>query len=93
MFNRNHIFMIGALLLFLGIQFRMVETVVLNEHATHFIATRMGSESDATLVKMVNFGEPQAKKEITPPNWVGWLLLSAGVVMVLHSLAMPKPSA
>lgn len=25
-----------------------------------------------------------------PPEWLGWMLLSLGGVLVLHSLAMPK---
>ncbi|MDA7977159.1 MAG: hypothetical protein MPJ50_00140 [Pirellulales bacterium] len=93
MFNRNHIFMIGALLLFLGIQFRMVESVVLNEKTTQFLAQKFGDPAQKTAVSMPTFfgGSSQAQKVIEPPNWVGWIMLSAGVVLVLHSLAMPKP--
>jgi hypothetical protein len=94
MFNRNHIFMIGAVLLFLGIQFRVVESVVLNEHATTFLAKSMGSQAEASAVSLPTpFGGPAPQKEIKPPSWIGWLMLSAGVVLVLHSLAMPKPGA
>ncbi len=95
MFNRNHIFMIGAILLFLGIQFRMVETVVLNEETTQFLAKRFGNEAERSVISMPELlgGTSQAQKQITPPGWVGWLMLSAGVVLVLHSLAMPKPGS
>jgi hypothetical protein len=27
---------------------------------------------------------------IHPPEWIGWMLISLGSVLVLHSLAMPK---
>lgn len=30
-------------------------------------------------------------KTFQPPEWIGWALLSIGAVLVLHSLAMPKP--
>lgn len=97
MFNRHHIFMIGAVLLFLGIQFRMVETVVLNEQTTKFLAARFGNEAEKTFSTMPVIrlgGEPtQPQKQITPPVWVGYLMLSAGVVLVLHALAMPKQAA
>lgn len=94
MFNRNHIFMIGAVLLFLGIQFRMVETVVLNEEATQFLAQRFGNQAEQSALTIPPIiPGAGAKKEVTPPNWVGWLMLSAGVVLVLHSMAMPKPGA
>ena len=31
------------------------------------------------------------RKVVQPPQWLGYALLSVGSVLVLHSLAMPKP--
>jgi hypothetical protein len=35
---------------------------------------------------------PVPRKTVRPPQWLGWLMLSAGGVLVMHSLAMPKPA-
>ena len=39
--NRNQYFMIGLVILLLGLQIRMVETYVLNERCSKFIAERL----------------------------------------------------
>ena len=39
--NRNQYFMAGLVIFLLGMQLRMVDTYVLNERATQFIAQRM----------------------------------------------------
>lgn len=31
-----------------------------------------------------------AKREIDPPDWLGWSLISAGAVTMLYSIALPK---
>ena len=42
-FNRNQFFMVGVFVLFLGIQFRLVDSATLNEKTTRFLAARTGS--------------------------------------------------
>jgi hypothetical protein len=32
-------------------------------------------------------------REIKPPKWIGYSLLSVGGVLVLHALSMKKPGA
>ena len=40
------------------------------------------------------FQQAQAKnKEFVPPEWAAWSLLSAGSVVILYALALPKPQA
>jgi len=93
--NRFHYFFIGLVVLFIGIELRMVDSFVLNERTTNMIADKTGSspigESNPLRVFMPASG-PLPRKTVQPPQWLGWALLSVGGVLVLHSLAMPKPA-
>lgn len=95
-FNRNQYFMAGLVIFMLGIQFRMVDAVVLNERATQFIARRMqdlkqGEIASVNDVPMLYAASgPVAKHRLDPPNWIGWSLVSIGSVLILHSLALKK---
>lgn len=91
--NRTHYMMIGLVLLALGVQFRRVESFVLTEKATHAIAKRLKKTETVatTFVPSLATSPPMAKRTVKPPKWLGYVLLSAGGVMVLHSLAMPRP--
>ena len=90
-FNRPQMFMAGLVVLLLGFQFRIVDSVVLNEKTTQFLAQKMESDSFASSAPMFFAAHmPMAKKVITPPRWLGWSLVSIGGVIVLHSLAMRK---
>ena len=91
--TRNQCYMAGLVLLFLGIQFRSVESVELKEQFAKFIAER----TDHPLINVSAQNPALAPVEsaainrhIQPPEWVGWAFLSLGIVLVLHSLAMPK---
>jgi hypothetical protein len=97
--NRNHFFLAGLVLLYVGLQFRFVETFVLNDKSSKFLAQRLGSpETSATLnitqaaqrLFPASMASP-SPRSVTPPEWVGWALLSIGSVLVLHALAMQKP--
>ena len=92
--NRNHYFLIGLVLLFLGIQFRMVESVTLNAKTSEFIARRMRSSGGTvtdSVPSLLSSPPPASRRTITPPRWLGWCLVSIGSVLVLHSLVMPRP--
>jgi hypothetical protein len=91
--SRNQYFMAGLVLLFLGIQFRAIESVELKEQFAKLMAER----SDHPLISVSAQSpvlEPLTSAPINrvvrPPDWIGWLLLSLGSVLILHSLAMPK---
>jgi len=96
-FNRNQFFMAGMVVLLLGIQMRLVETFVLNERATQFLAQRiqqfkskqLASASDVPTLMAAQ--SPIHKHRLTPPPWIGWAFISVGSVLVLHSLALKKP--
>ena len=96
--NRNHFFMIGMILLFLGLQFRWVESYELSEECTRFLAKRVFKkrpveqpETASALFQTSDAPPTVVRRRLTPPNWLGWALLSAAAVLILHSFAMPKP--
>jgi hypothetical protein len=95
--NRNQYFLAGLVILLLGIQFRMVDTFILNERATQFLAQRLQQvqpqplASASDLPTLVAAQAPIAKHRLRPPRWLGWSLMSVGSVLVLYSLALKKP--
>ena len=91
--NRHQMYMAGLIVLMIGLQLRSIESIVLNEHATQFLAEKMESMDMASSAPtMFAARVPIVKKVVTPPRWLGWSFLSIGGVMVLHSLAMRKGS-
>ena len=92
--NRNQYFMAGLLVLFLGIQFRMIDSYVLTEKATHFLAQQQGTKTQATTTQLSQLfpaAGPPIRKVVRPPEWIGWALISVGAVLILHSLSMKGP--
>jgi len=96
-FNRNQILMAGLVVLLLGIQMRMVEAFVLNEHATQFLARRMQQmkghqvASASELPTLLAAQAPLGNHRLAPPPWLGFSLVSIGSVLILYSLALKKP--
>lgn len=93
-FNRNHFFMLGLLILFIGIQLRAVDSVVLNEKSTEFITKKLGTKKQAAtaqIIQTASFGKVSPRKVIEPPRWIGWALISAGAVFILHAMALQRP--
>jgi hypothetical protein len=92
--NRFHYFFLGLVILFLGVEFRLVDSFVLNERATNMIADQTGNSPvgpNNPLRAFMPSAGPLPRKTMQAPPWLGWCLLSFGGVLVLHSLAMPKP--
>lgn len=88
--NRSQVFMTALVLFLLGVQFRLVDSIVLNEAATKFVAERFESGELATTAPNWFAQAMPGKKTLTPPKWIGWSLVSIGGVLVLHSIAMRK---
>lgn len=91
-FNRNRYFLIGILLILLGIQFRLVHSVVLNETSTKALSkitkdTQLASQDFATNLYMNT--APSPKTTIQTPRWLGYILLTAGGIMFLHAMVLP----
>ncbi len=90
--DRNRYFMFGIILFLLGLQFRIVDSFVLNESSTRvlhrFVKKANIADSNAATNVYMRVGTP--KKNLRPPNWLGFVLLSVGGVMSLHALVLPK---
>ena len=92
--NRNQFFMLGVLVLLLGIQFRVVDRYVLNDKATRVLANRMAGEDSAQAAALRAAdatNSPIPRHVVEPPDWSGWCMMSIGSVLILHSLALRKP--
>ncbi len=91
----TRIFLMGVVILFLGIQLRVVDTFVLNERATKVINSRIKqpaaesgmytaqSRFDPYLSYAGSPGLESAKRAITPPRWLGWSFCSIGAVLIV----------
>ena len=88
---RNRYFLLGILLILLGIQFRMVDSFVLNERATRALArvTKSGPVADNASSFMM-FVYPKPMKRIEPPRWLGLAMIAMGSVVGLHALSIPR---
>lgn len=95
----NRFIVVGIILLALGVQFRLVDSIVLNQQASQFVETRIQRARMRTNPygrynsydpMMMNMGTV-AKKSIQPPRWAGWALISGGVVMLLHGVSTRRP--
>ena len=92
--NRHHYFLVGLIVLYLGLQFRMIDAFVLNEDATKFITTQFGSATEQASADMLDalVGQEAApRKTVRPPEWLGWAMISVGSVLILHALSMRRP--
>jgi len=92
--SRNQYFLAGLVLLFLGLQFRLVESFVLTPECTQILAERTGNRLaavGAATPALTPSDKPRAKKTVRPPDWLGWCLASVGAVLIMHSWAMRKP--
>ncbi len=91
--NRNQWFLLGLVLLLVGIQFRMVDSFVLTPEMTKFVADQTGHPIAAAGQSFGNMMgvEAVAPKTVRPPEWIGWSFLSFGAVLILHALSMRKP--
>ena len=91
--TRAKIFIIGMLLLLAGIQFRLVDTYVLNKDATQFIQSRVKRVDASTAVAARNWLPVAAHPPLqtwSPPRQLGWAMISVGGVLVLYTLAIRR---
>ena len=88
--TRNQWFMLGLVVLFLGIQFRVVESYVLNEQTTQFITERMKASGMVSSGSVAVSAFGPSRRVVKPPEWIGWAIMSFGSVLILHSLALKR---
>lgn len=93
--NRHHYFTLGLVILFIGIQGRMVYSVDLTPQCVKFLADKTGHPMAAAIKSADDTsiaGNTVAPgKTIVFPEYAGWSSLSIGAVLILHALAMPRP--
>ena len=93
--NKYSCFVVGMILLMVGLQFRFIDRVVLTPQATKFLAkyhAPAAAKASGALERLwPSAGPTLPRKELTPPSWIGLALLSVGAVLILQSLVMRKP--
>ena len=92
MFNRHQLLMAGLIVLLLGTQFRLVQTYVFADTASPYIEPLLTLQNEST--SQLQQALPLARQYVLHiPDWMGWLLLSIGGALVLHSLSIPRIKA
>jgi hypothetical protein len=92
--NRNQYFLVGLVLLLVGIQIHLVDSYVLTPEFTQILAERTGhplASVNAATSALIQPDASPIKKTISPPQWLGWAVMSIGSVLVLHAMGMKKP--
>ena len=82
----NKLLTLGIVILLLGVQLRFVESYTLTPKASEFVAKRLESSKTTEIASYDSyfpFTGPTPQKSITPPHWLGWSLISVGVVLIL----------
>ncbi|TWU59030.1 hypothetical protein Poly51_18150 [Rubripirellula tenax] len=90
---RNRYFLAGILLILLGVQFRMVDSFLLNESTTRALARVTKSTPVADNSNMSMFlmqVHPKPMKRVTPPRWLGLAMIAVGAVISCHAVAIPR---
>jgi len=88
--KHSYFLLVGLVLFFLGVQFRVVESFTLSEGSSRFIAAQMGKVPERTIAAWPNVA---ARKVVEPPNWLGLALMSVGSVLTLKSFSMRAGSS
>jgi hypothetical protein len=90
--DRNRYFMIGVIIFLLGLQFRLVDSFVLNESSTRALHrfAQKSNLADNNIATNAYMQVASPKKSMRPPNWLGFVLLTVGGVMSLHALVLPR---
>jgi hypothetical protein len=90
---RYHVWIyVGVMVLLLGLQLRMVETYTFTSDSTRMMNDWFGSGSGAPAGAIERWAVSQnmVQKQYRPPAWLGYALLSAGGVMVVHGWFLRK---
>jgi hypothetical protein len=69
---------VGVCAMFLGVESLVIEKVVMaasDEHSASGFAERLA---------------PKALREVEPPEWAPWSLLSGGAVVILYTFTIPQ---
>lgn len=85
--KRQTILLIGLLVFFAGIQFRMVQSFTLSDFSSKIVV----SESAATTTgNAPTWPGTAGRKVVEPPRWLGLALMSVGSILTLRSMKAPR---
>jgi len=85
--KRQTILLIGLLVFFAGIQFRMVESFTLSDFSSRLFDR---DPPPATAGTTAAWPGTAGRKVVEPPRWLGLALMSVGSVLTLRSIKPPK---
>ncbi len=92
--TRTHYFMLGLVILFIGVQARLVYSVDLTPQSVKFLAEKTGHPMSAAINAADSLTDSSStvapSKTIILPEYAGWCSMSIGAVLILHALAMRK---
>jgi hypothetical protein len=79
---------LGVFLLLCGLLLRVVETFELSAGATRVLAGWVGPSPNTPhgAVRQAYIDTAQPRHRVTPPIWLGWSCLSAGIVLVARGV-------
>lgn len=81
--NRNQLLTIGLLVLFFGLQFRWVDGFTLKAETQKVIQERLNKDRPFAAQTYVS-------STMHPPEWLGWSLLTSGIVITAAGIALKK---
>ena len=84
--KRQHVLLVGLLLFFAGVQFRVVDSFTLSERSSTFVTAQLGSQQASPVQNL--WQNTASRKVVRPPRWLGLALMSVGSVLTLKSLSM-----
>jgi len=86
--KREHYLLVGLVLFFIGLQFRLVDSFTLSEKSSRFVSAQMGQP---VIVQTLNAWPNAAmRKVVRPPRWIGLAFMSIGSVLALQGMALGK---
>lgn len=85
--TKKHFLVYGFLLVMIGIEVRMIDTITLNQQVTHFIASHSSESANSTMASIFT-SSAMPHKSVRPPLWLGLAMISLGTVSLLHAVPM-----
>ena len=79
---------VGVVLLLAGALFQVVESFVLNPHATKLLVDQYAASSSTPQSTIQRFivDSGSRRATVTPPEWVRWSTLSAGAIALAYGV-------
>jgi len=85
--KRQTILLVGLLVFFAGIQFRMVQSFTLSDFSSKIVVREASPVSPGN---PPNWPGTAGRKVVEPPRWLGLALMSVGSILTLRSMKPPK---